>query len=39
MAIHYDRYTCGRCGLTLVYKDKAGGDAGDEEVEAAADDE
>jgi len=22
MAIHYDRYTCGRCGLTLVYKDK-----------------
>ena len=23
MAIHYDRYTCGRCGLTLVYKDEA----------------
>jgi len=22
MAIHYDRYTCGRCGLTLVYKDE-----------------
>jgi small subunit ribosomal protein S27Ae len=21
MAIHYDRYTCGRCGFTLVYKD------------------
>jgi len=22
MAIHYDRYTCGRCGFTLVYSDK-----------------
>ena len=22
MAIHYDRYTCGRCGYTLVYQDK-----------------
>jgi ribosomal protein S27AE len=22
MAIHYDRYHCGRCGLTLVFKDK-----------------
>jgi small subunit ribosomal protein S27Ae len=22
MAIHYDRYTCGRCGCTLVYQDK-----------------
>jgi ubiquitin len=22
MAIHYDRYTCGRCGLTLVFKDR-----------------
>jgi small subunit ribosomal protein S27Ae len=22
MAIHYDRYTCGRCGHTLVYQDK-----------------
>jgi len=20
MAIHYDRYTCGRCGLTLIHK-------------------
>jgi len=32
MAIHYDRYTCGRCGFTLVYQDKKGG-------KAAADDE
>jgi len=24
MAIHYDRYTCGRCGHTLVYQDKDG---------------
>jgi small subunit ribosomal protein S27Ae len=24
MAIHYDRYTCGRCGYTLVYADKDG---------------
>jgi ribosomal protein S27AE len=23
-AIHYDRYTCGRCGHTLVYQDKEG---------------
>jgi small subunit ribosomal protein S27Ae len=23
MAIHYDRYTCGRCGFTLVYQEKA----------------
>jgi len=22
MATHYDRYTCGRCGHTLVYKEK-----------------
>jgi len=22
MAIHYDRYACGRCGHTLVYQDK-----------------
>jgi small subunit ribosomal protein S27Ae len=22
MAIHYDRYTCGRCGYTLVYAEK-----------------
>jgi ubiquitin C len=26
MASHYDRYTCGRCGFTLVFQDK-GGDA------------
>jgi len=25
MAIHYDRYTCGRCGYTLVYADKDSG--------------
>ena len=24
MAIHYDRYTCGRCGQTLVYQEKDG---------------
>merc|ERR1711935_479719 len=24
MAIHYDRYSCGRCGFTLAYADKAG---------------
>lgn len=23
MAIHYDRYTCGRCGYTLVYQESA----------------
>jgi hypothetical protein len=23
-ASHYDRYTCGRCGHTLVYQDKEG---------------
>jgi len=22
MAMHYDRYSCGRCGFTLVYQDK-----------------
>ena len=27
MAIHYDRYTCGRCGYTLVYQDKDKADA------------
>ena len=27
MAIHYDRYTCGKCGLTLIYKDQKGGKA------------
>jgi len=44
MAIHYDRYTCGRCGYTLVYQDKDG-DAGkkkkggdDEEEEEEAED-
>jgi len=37
MAIHYDRYTCGRCGFTLVYSDKektTGGEGDDEEAEA-----
>jgi small subunit ribosomal protein S27Ae len=43
MAIHYDRYTCGRCGYTLVYQDKdaaaAGGDEEPEAEEAAAEEE
>jgi len=37
MAIHYDRYTCGKCGLTLVYKD--GAKPADEAEEQAADHE
>jgi predicted nucleic-acid-binding Zn-ribbon protein len=36
MAIHYDRYTCGRCGFTLVYSDKE--KTGDDE-EAAGEEE
>jgi small subunit ribosomal protein S27Ae len=27
MAIHYDRYTCGRCGMTLIFQDKDEGKA------------
>jgi len=38
MAIHYDRYTCGRCGYTLVYADKdaAGGPPPPKAAPAAA---
>eukprot|EP00456_Euglypha_rotunda_P030670 TRINITY_DN238_c0_g1_i16.p1 TRINITY_DN238_c0_g1~~TRINITY_DN238_c0_g1_i16.p1 ORF type:complete len:241 (-),score=51.63 TRINITY_DN238_c0_g1_i16:111-767(-) len=47
MAIHPDRYTCGRCGYTLVYQDKDGGakkkgkadDDEEEEAEAGGDEE
>jgi len=37
MAIHYDRYTCGRCGFTLVYSEnKKEAETGDaEEAEEA----
>jgi len=40
MAIHYDRYTCGRCGYTLVFQDdkdkKAPAKKGPSDAAAAA---
>jgi small subunit ribosomal protein S27Ae len=37
MAIHYDRYTCGRCGYTLVYQEGDKKAPGKKEKGAAAD--
>jgi len=43
MAIHYDRYTCGRCGFTLVYSEKEKKEAesgeGDEGEDAVVEEE